>query len=136
MKLKENIEYKIGVRPDTNSIIEVYQSSGISRPIDDLERIEQMYKNSNLIISAWSKNELVGISRALTDFNYCCYLSDLAVKKGFQNLGIGKELLRITKIEIGERVMLLLLSASNAMSYYPKIGFETVENGFILRRIT
>ncbi len=132
--MKKEIIYKIDELPDVQDIIEVYQSSGIRRPVDDFNRIEQMYKHSNLIVSAWENEKLVGISRAITDFNYCCYLSDLAVRIDFQKMGIGKELIRITKNKIGEQTMLLLLSASSAMEYYPKVGFDVVSNGFIIKR--
>lgn len=94
-----------------------------------------MYKNSNLIISAWLNNELIGISRAITDFCYACYLSDVAVKSEYQKQGIGKRLIELTAKEIGNETALILISAPIAMEYYPKIGFEKVENGFIIRRI-
>ena len=93
-----------------------------------------MFANSNLTISAWDGEKLVGVSRALTDFSFCCYLSDLAVRKEYQKLGIGKELIRITKENIGESVMLLLLSAPAAMDYYPKVGFEKIDNAFEIKR--
>ncbi len=130
----ENIKYKIGVLPDVSEIISVYDSSGINRPITDKKRISKMYENSNLIVTAWEKEELVGISRSLTDFCYACYLSDLAVKKDKQKYGIGKRLIEITQNEIGEKTALILLSAPLAMEYYPKIGFEEVKNGFIIKR--
>ena len=132
--LKMNVEYKIGFIPKIKDIIEVYRSAGLKRPINDFDRIEKMYQNSNLIISAWSDGKLVGISRSITDFHYCCYLSDLAVKLDYQKHGIGKELIRLTKEKIGDQTMLLLLSAPNAMDYYPKVGFEKVENGFMIKR--
>ncbi len=132
--MKNQISYKIGSIPETDQIIEVYKSSGITRPISDKNRIEQMYANSNLIVSAWDANKLVGVSRSLTDFCYCCYLCDLAVRFEYQKEGIGKRLIDITKDEIGESTMLLLLSVPNAMEYYPKLGFEKVENGFIIKR--
>lgn len=70
----------------------------------------------------------------MTDFSYCCYLSDLAVDKDYQKKGIGKTLIdKISEI-IGEEVALILLSAPNAMGYYPKVGFEKIDNGFIIRR--
>ena len=72
--------------------------------------------------------------RALTDFSYCCYLSDLAVNKSHQGQGIGQQLIVQVKQEIGDQVALILLSASSAMSYYPRIGFENIENGFIIKR--
>ena len=129
-----NIEFKVGIIPKTSEIIEVYDSSGINRPTKDSERITKMYANSNLIITAWLNNELIGISRSITDFCYACYLSDLAVKSEYQTEGIGKRLIELTEKEIGKETALILLSAQNAMEYYPKIGFDKIDNGFIIRR--
>ena len=120
--------------PDAQSIIDVYNSSGINRPTADKYRIAKMYAHSNLVVTAWDKEKLVGISRSLTDFCYCCYLSDLAVRKEYQKHGIGKKLIALTKEKIGEQTMLLLLSAPAAMDYYPKVGFQKVDNGFIIKR--
>ncbi len=128
------IQFKIGEVPEIEQIIEVYNSSGIIRPTKDFNRIEKMYANSNLIVSAWTGNKLIGISRSLTDFCYACYLSDLAVKKEYQKDGIGKRLIELTQDEIGEKTALILLSAPGAMEFYPKVGFDKVENGFIIKR--
>lgn len=129
-----NIKYKLDTTPKTNDIIELYYSSGINRPIEDEERITKMYLHSNLIITAWDNEKLVGIARSLTDFCYSCYLSDLAVSKEYQHLGIGKKLVELTREKISDQSMLLLLSAPAAMGYYPKIGLSKVENGFIIKR--
>ena len=128
------IIYKSGITPETDSIIEVYNSSGLNRPTSDRDRIVEMYANSNLVVTAWVNDQLVGIARSLTDFCYCCYLSDLAVRKDYQKHGIGKQLISLTREKIGPKTTLLLLSAPSAMEYYPKIGFRKVENGFIIDR--
>ena len=128
------INYKYGITPETDSIIEVYNSSGLNRPTGDEERIAEMYRNSNLVVTAWDKDQLVGIARSLTDFCYCCYLSDLAIRKEYQKLGIGKELIKLTREIIGPKTTLLLLSAPSAMDYYPKTCFRKVANGFIIDR--
>ena len=65
---------------------EVFKSSGIKRPVDDLARIEAMLDASPLVISVRDQDRLVGIARSLTDFCYCCYLSDLAVSKEYKLL--------------------------------------------------
>jgi ribosomal protein S18 acetylase RimI-like enzyme len=130
----KNIEFKVGIIPETSEIIEVYSNSGINRPTKDNKRITKMYANSNLIITAWLNNELIGISRSITDFCYACYLSDLAVKRQYQKEGIGKRLIELTEKEIGKETALILLSAPIAMEYYSKIGFEKIDNGFIIRR--
>lgn len=129
-----NINYVSYLKPNIDQIITLYKNSGLNRPITDHGRIEKMYQNSNLIVSAWSEDELVGISRSLTDFCYACYLSDLAVDKKYQKMGIGKVLIEKTRDEIGKETALLLLSAPTAMGYYPKVGFEEIKNGFIIKR--
>lgn len=128
------IIYRTDITPDTDQIIDVYKSSGINRPTADKERIAKMYNTSNLIITAWDNEKLVGISRSLTDFCYCCYLSDLAVRKDYQASGIGKKLIELTRNKIGEQTALILLSAPTAMDYYPKVGFQKIGNGFIIKR--
>ena len=128
------IKFSSEIVPAIEPIVGLYKSSGIDRPISDLERIARMYANSNLIVTAWDQDKLVGISRSLTDFCYCCYLSDLAVRDEYKYKGIGKKIIEITKEIVGEQSMLLLLAAPSAMEYYPKIGLEKVVNGFIIKR--
>ena len=129
-----NITYKINTKITSEQVSELFKQSGIYRPVNDLPRIQKMIDNANLTITAWSGSDLIGIARSLTDFCYCCYLSDLAVDKKFQHKGIGKELIQRTRKEISEDSMLLLLSAPEAMEYYPKVNFEFVDNGFIIKR--
>src|SRR5215207_11735877 len=133
--LKMEIIYKTTVRPKTEMIIDLYNSSGINRPTTDHDRIAKMYANSNLIVTAWNEENLVGISRSLTDFCYCCYLSDLAVSEEYKHRGIGKKLIELTKETIGDQAMLLLLAAPAAIDYYPKVGFQKVDNGYIIKRV-
>lgn len=128
------ITYKIGVTPKTQEIIAVYDSSGINRPINDFDRITAMYANSNLITSAWDGDKLVGVARSLSDACYCCYLADLAISKDYQHQGIGKKLIDVTQTELGEKVALILIAAPSAVDYYPKIGFEKIDAGYIKHR--
>jgi ribosomal protein S18 acetylase RimI-like enzyme len=132
--IPQKIQYKINAPVSIDEIIEVLISSGINRPVTDRHRIKRMFDESNVIITAWHEFKLVGVSRALTDFSYCCYLSDLAVSSDYQKQGIGKEMVDITKNHIGDQCMLLLLAAPSAMDYYPKIGMEKIDTAFMLKR--
>jgi len=129
------IEYRHNISLAAADVAAVFDNSGIRRPTKDLARIERMFANANLVISAWDQNKLVGVCRALTDFSYCCYLSDLAVDKTYQKHGIGSELIARIQEAIGDEVALILLSSPEAMGYYPKLGFEKIENGFIVKRM-
>jgi predicted N-acetyltransferase YhbS len=131
---KPTLHYRTGFLPPVADIIRVLEGSGIVRPTHDVARIEKMFAHANLVVTAWEGETLVGVCRALTDFSYCCYLSDLAVNKSHQGQGIGQQLIEQVKHKIGDQVALILLSASSAMSYYPRIGFENIENGFIIKR--
>ena len=129
------IIYKLDAIPRTKTIVDLYNSSGLNRPTVDNERIAKMYANSNLIATAWHEDKLVGIARSLTDFCYCCYLSDLAVRQEYKCAGVGKRLIELTKKTVGENSNLVLLAAPEALEYYPKVGFEKIENGFIMKRV-
>ena len=129
-----NIQYKTDQIPTAAQVIDVYDSAGLRRPTDDPSRISEMIRHSDLLVTAWDSDKLVGVSRAITDFHYCCYLSDLAIRKEYQEQGIGKELVRLTKEALGPRVMLLLLAAPTAMEYYPKIGMARLDNAFMFQR--
>ena len=131
---KTTIHYRTGFLPPVADIIRVLQDSGIVRPTHDVARIEKMFAHANLVVTAWEGETLVGVCRALTDFSYCCYLSDLAVNKSHQGQGIGQQLIEQVKHKIGDQVALILLSAASAMTYYPGIGFDKIENGFIIKR--
>lgn len=128
------IEYKKNVELKIEDVIRVFNASTIVRPTNNHLRIQKMFDNADLVISAWCEEKLIGVCRALTDFSYCCYLSDLAVDIEYQKKGIGKTLIEKVKEVIGEEVSLILLSAPKAMEYYPKVGFEKIENGFIINR--
>jgi GNAT superfamily N-acetyltransferase len=71
------------------------------RPIEDPNCITAMLEHSNLRCTAWHDSKLVGVARSVTDFEYCCYLSDLAVDKEYQRIGIGKGLIRLTQSKLG-----------------------------------
>ncbi|MGT2935364.1 GNAT family N-acetyltransferase [Streptococcus castoreus] len=108
--------------------------SGINRPVDDIARLTKMLEHSNYIWTAWDEGHLIGIARALTDFSYVCYLSDLAVDKSYQGQGVGKKLVEMMSQNLGEDVAMVLLSAPSALEYYPKLGFLKTDKAFIIPR--
>ena len=107
---------------------------GERRPVDDYDRLRHMVENANLIVTARLHGHLIGISRSVSDFSFCTYLSDLAVHKEYQQKGIGKELIRRTKLA-APSAKLILLSAPGAVNYYPKIGMIKHEHCYFIDSI-
>lgn len=134
MKNHIPVKYVVNAPLTSEEVADLFVRSEIDRPVHDLPRIAKMLKHANLTLSAWAEDKLIGIARSLTDFCYCCYLSDLAVDKDYQHSGIGKELIRQTQMQFSDQVSLILLAAPAAMTYYPRIGFEKAENAWIIRR--
>lgn len=102
------------------------------RPIDRPEVIRGMLEKADVIVTARDDGRLVGISRAVTDYYFCAYLSDLAVDVEYQGRGIGRELIRLTHEAAGLHATLILLAAPKARSYYPYIGMTQHDSCWII----
>lgn len=131
-----SIEYKINTSVSASQFIDLLCKSSLAerRPINDQECIEGMLKNSNLIVTAWLGDKLIGIARSMTDFHYACYLSDLAVHKEYQKKGIGKKLQILTQAQLGSQCKLILIAAPAANPYYEHIGFTNNKSCWVLNR--
>jgi predicted N-acetyltransferase YhbS len=106
------------------------------RPVDRLDVIRGMLEHADVIVTARVQGRLVGVSRAISDFSYCTYLSDLAVDRATQRRGIGRELIRRTHEAAGLRTSFILLAAPDARSYYPHTGMKPHESCWTIPRKT
>ena len=102
------------------------------RPVHEPETLEKMLRNADLIVTARIDGLLVGVSRAITDYGFCTYLSDLAVDQAHQGKGIGRELIRRTHEAAGSKTTLILLAAPKARTYYPHIGMSAHDSCWII----
>lgn len=100
--------------------------------MDDAGAIAAMLRHANLLCTAWDGERLVGVARAVTDFAYCCYLSDLAVDRMYQGQSIGRELVALTRRPLGRQAKIILLAAPQAEGYYPRIGFSPHRSAWVL----
>ncbi len=113
---------------------EIYSASGLVRPVADAARIRKMRDGANLWVTAWDGGLLVGVTRALTDGAFCCYVSDVGVRREYQKRGIGREMLRRLHARLGDEVMVLLLANPKARDYYGKVGYHRVDNAWKISR--
>lgn len=107
---------------------------GKRRPVDDLQRLDKMLRQADVIATARDGSRLVGIARAITDFCYSCYLSDLAVDVAYQRQGIGRQLIAEAHRSAGELTSLVLVAAPGVESYYARIGMEQRPSCWTVRR--
>lgn len=133
-----NVTFQRETELTPDEFVDVLRRSTLAerRPLDEPETIKAMLAHADLIVTARSGDLLVGVSRAITDFAYCTYLSDLAVDVEFQKQGVGKELIRRTHEAAGLGTTLILLSAPKAASYYPHIGMTKHDSCWVIPRQT
>jgi predicted N-acetyltransferase YhbS len=127
--LTYQLEKNLGV-PEFRDLL-IRSTLGERRPVDEPERLAAMLEYGNLIITAREDGKLIGLARSLSDFQFCTYLSDLAVDEARQRKGIGRELIRQTKLA-APRAKLILLSAPRAVAYYPRIGMKKWDQCYVL----
>lgn len=130
------IIYRSNIKITVDDFIGLLKRSTLAerRPVDDHSRIQKMLDHADVVVTAWSGDLLVGVSRAVTDFSFCCYLSDLAVDENHQHQGIGKQLVKFTHEAAGLETQLILLAAPKATNYYPKIGMKQFAHCFVFDR--
>jgi len=128
------VEYTVNQPITADQFIGVLERStlGERRPVDDRACMEGAVANADLTVTAWNGASLVGVARSVTDFCYACYLSDLAVDRAYQGLGIGKRLQVLTQGELGPRCRLILLAAPGVDSYYERLGYAHNERCWVL----
>ena len=129
-----SIQYEYTRMIGEDEFVDLLKRSSLAerRPVDDPKCIKGMIEHANLLCTAWDDEKLIGVARSVTDFEYCCYLSDLAVDEAYQKKGIGRELIRLTQSRLGSRAKIILLAAPKAEEYYPRIGFDAHRSGWIL----
>lgn len=128
-----SVVYAVEKTLAADEFVGILRRSGLAerRPVGEPDRIARMLAHANLIVTARDAGRLIGVARSLSDFAFCCYLSDLAVDRAWQGRGIGRALIEKTRDAAGPDSMVLLLSAPGAMSYYPHIGMPKADNAFL-----
>lgn len=127
------INYRDGIRPAAQEIAALYRAAQLIRPVDDVDRIGRMYEGSNLVLTAWEGERLVGILRGWIDGAFDGYVCDLAVHPDFQKHGVGAKLLELARSGRPE-VQWVLRASKIAAQYYEHIGWKKIENGWFWAR--
>ena len=105
-----------------------------NRTIDDLKKC---LSNSDVIVSLWIDNEIVGFGRALTDGIYRGVLWDIVIDQNHQGKGFGKlivkNLLSTKKIRSTKK---LYLMTTNKKLFYSQLEFkEVISQNLLIREI-
>ena len=129
-----DIQYFVDKPVTAGQFIDLLHRSTLAerRPVADIGCMQGMLDRGDLCITAWRDEQLVGIARSVTDFHYCCYLSDLAVDVAWQHQGVGRQLQKLTLDQLESTCKLILVAAPAADDYYGRFGYERNPRCWIL----
>ena len=103
-----------------------------SRTINDLKKC---LANSDVIVSLWVDNEIVGFGRALTDGIYRGVLWDVVIDQNHQGKGFGKLIVKnILSSKKIKKTKKLYLMTTNKKEFYSQMDFEEVTSQNLLIR--
>ena len=88
--------------------------------------IKTMIKNSDVVVSLWSKNKLIGFGRAKTDSIYRAVLWDIVISDSYKNKGYGSLLIKnLIKSKELIHVKKIYIMTTNHREFYNKNGFTS-----------
>jgi hypothetical protein len=129
------LEFRTDARPSAEQFIALLTAAGIAhrRPIDKPDVIQAAIDGAQVMVTAWDGASLVGALRAITDFHLHCYVAEIAVAPTAQRTGVGLEMQRALRSQLGPECRIKLSSTTDAATYYPRIGYSRVEHAWELK---
>lgn len=124
-----NINYKKNIIVGEQKIIDLYENAGWSNYTKNPEVLMKAIEHSLIVITAWDKDSLVGLIRAVGDGYTILYIQDILVHSEYRRQGIGKHLM-VTVLNEYSRVRQKVLMTDNqedTVAFYQSLGFVPTE---------
>ena len=90
---------------------------------DKPDKLQRAFSNSDLVITAWDGEKLVGLINTITDGILTAYIPYLLVNPDYQKGGIGKKLISMILSEYESYERIVLLTEEDTVDFYQQCGF-------------
>jgi len=108
-------------------IIRLYKANNWSSSEKATELFNALI-NSHSLITAWNKNELIGLGNAISDGYLVVYYPHLLIHPNYQGKGIGKMIMGKMQEKYNSFHMQMLTADEKSIGFYRKAGFEKAGN--------
>ncbi|MTI70523.1 MAG: GNAT family N-acetyltransferase [Firmicutes bacterium] len=129
MMIVYNEEKKVNYR----DLINLFNQAGWEDKIKDIKRLKDMVKYSQVVITAWDKEHMVGFARCNTDYVFNGQINNVVVDKEYRHMGIGKKLVNKI-IRSNNKVTYILRGDNNNKDFYNNLGFKLNELTYVFKR--
>ncbi len=124
--LKPTITFSEKKNLDPAKLVRLYQQAPWTKG-RTLEDAREMLRHTDVAVTAWDGDLLVGFGRVLTDYVYRATIWDVIVDKTYQRRGVGANVIqrilthpRLKKVE-------LFWLCTRMPGFYEKLGFSSKE---------
>ncbi len=120
MEIREYKEYK------EDEIKRLYTEVGWAAYTENMEALEQGYKNSLFVLAAYENEELLGVIRVVGDGFTVVFIQDILVFPGKQRQGVGTALLKavLAKYPDVRQIELTTDNTPKTLAFYKSLGFS------------
>lgn len=120
MEIREYTEYR------KEEILRLYTEVGWTAYTKDMSALEQGYKHSLLVLSAYENEELLGIVRAVGDGHTIVFVQDILVFPEKQRQGVGTALLKavLDRYPDVRQIELVTDNTPKTVAFYKSLGFS------------
>ena len=130
MLVPDNIEIRYGYDSRwLSNAIEVYNKTEMKR--SNVEKVDRAFSNSQIVVSIWQQDRLIGLGRMITDFEMYSSIFDVVVDPGFQKSGVGKTIMS-SPIKKAPNTCIYLTSTFGNEPFYHKLGFRFHKSAMVL----
>ncbi|MBZ9635149.1 GNAT family N-acetyltransferase [Clostridium sp. FP1] len=127
------IMYHADKKADYEKLKTLFNEVGWNDKTEDINRLKAMVENSQIVVTAWDEEIMVGFARCTTDYVFNGQINNVVVDSKYRRKGIGKVL--INKIvDSSKQVTYMLRGSIRNEDFYRILGFEDGPISLIYKR--
>ena len=110
---------------NADEIYRLYSEVGWTAYTENMQVLEQGYKNSLLVLAAYENDDLIGIIRVVGDGSTVVFVQDILVFPGRQRQGVGTALLKavLDRYPDVRQIQLTTDNTPQTIAFYKSMGF-------------
>ncbi|ASE35196.1 GNAT family N-acetyltransferase [Mammaliicoccus sciuri] len=116
------MEYSIKRIPNNEDLQKLYLSVGWDVYVKNNEDMTVLLKNTCYFVTVWDNDQLVGLTRIISDDHSIAYVQDILIDPDYQGNGIGSKLLNMIKERFNHvrQVVLMTDTSEKTINFYEK----------------
>ncbi|MBO1218654.1 GNAT family N-acetyltransferase [Mammaliicoccus sciuri] len=116
------MEYSIKRIPNNEDLQKLYLSVGWDVYVKNNEDMTVLLKNTCYFVTVWDNDQLVGLTRIISDDHSIAYVQDILIDPDYQGNGKGSKLLNMIKERFNHvrQVVLMTDTSEKTINFYEK----------------